>query len=148
MQNLPQKQKEAIANAKKLLSVLNLDEQRLNASKVLRQIQNQQKIIDDSLRAAGKALINQKPAKLALRSAITQWKSNTRKADNSSFNYYAEPGQKIAERKITGENEQRILEINGEEFRVNSTTNTFCGVGNLHQGDAKTKSYYRVIADI
>jgi hypothetical protein len=63
--DLPEDQKAAITKAKKYLSVIRLNDQKANASKILDQIQKQQKLVADSLNAAGTILINQRPAKMA-----------------------------------------------------------------------------------
>lgn len=63
--DLPQDQKAAIAKAKKYLSLIRLNDQKENRSKILDQIQKQQKLIADSLNEAGAILINQRPAKMA-----------------------------------------------------------------------------------
>jgi beta-lactamase regulating signal transducer with metallopeptidase domain len=63
--DLPQDQKAAITKAKKYLSLIRLNDQKANASKIVDQIQKQQKLIADSLNAAGTILINQRPAKMA-----------------------------------------------------------------------------------
>lgn len=145
--DLPQDQKEAIAKAKKYLSLIQLDGQKVNASKILEQIQKQQKLIVDSLNAAGTILINQRPAKMA----ATIYKDEL-------MNFQI-PGASFSFNFKTGSAKKRSLHINNRNQLHNGASNA-AGLrttiddasipANMPGGGTQesVKKIYRVVVDI
>ncbi|MDQ2721008.1 MAG: M56 family metallopeptidase [Bacteroidota bacterium] len=86
LEKLSATQKAEIIKAKKYISLINLSKQ-FNASKIIKEIQKQKKLMADSLQAAGVTLSNQQPARLA--ENVTESKGQS--PANSSKIYYQEP---------------------------------------------------------
>jgi beta-lactamase regulating signal transducer with metallopeptidase domain len=105
---LPEKQKAAIMEARKYLSIT-LDKQQFNAPKILKEIQ-ERKLQADSLNAVRNTLLNQRSARFSKQQA-SNW--------SFSFNNEINQSKALKRNKPTPVNEEPVLKINGEKLIIN-----------------------------
>lgn len=144
--DLPQDQKAAITKAKKYLSLIRLNDQKANASKILDQIQKQQKLIADSLNAAGTILINQRPAKMAATFSSDEVMNFKIPGVGFSFNIKTGSGKKTSTtNNIRSQSQSGVF--NATELK-SMIIDAVPGKISDQGGQQRVKKIHRVIVDI
>lgn len=144
---LPQNQKKALATAKKYLSLIQMGGEKLNTSKLLQQIQKQQKLIADSLNAAGTILINQRPAKMAATLDKDEIINLKVPGTNFSFNFKNGSAKKRI-LNITNGNQSNNGTFNATELRTLINDASAPTKISDHGKQQPAKTMHRVIIDI
>ncbi len=145
---LSQDQKAAITKAKKYLSLIRVGDQKDNASKILEQLQKQQKLIADSLNAAGTILINQRPAKMA--ATISKDESVNFKIPGASFSFNFPTGP-AGKRFLNLTNGNQLHKSTFNDTQLRTIINDAPGSAGKITNPGKqqsVKKIHRVIADI
>lgn len=127
---LSEKQKSAIMEAKKYVSLLyldKLDKQEFNATKVLKKIQLQQNAITDSIRAAASRnslIIKQESVKVAEQYRKTELQNLNNSAGNFVFTYNTATDRNKLQRnnKTVTDSKEHLFELNGDQFKINIQT--------------------------
>ncbi len=137
-------QKEAIINARKYMSVINLEKIE-NSSKLLREIQNQQRLIQDSLRAAGTTLTNMRPAKLAVKISKTNVEQGR---PQFTFEYDSQVQTRSFRKNNSGSNNAQFLELNGPSLLFNAVHAPSQNDNGTEKKKTIKKATHRTILDI
>jgi beta-lactamase regulating signal transducer with metallopeptidase domain len=113
---LSKEQKAAILEAKKYISVLNLNKQQFNAPKILKEIQGQ-KLLSDSLKALRTTINNQAPARLSARGSFLNLNSA---ASNLKLIFNTKPNdnRSLKINTTTSENDESEIGFNGKELII------------------------------
>ncbi len=148
-EHLSENEKAQLIKVRKYLSLINLDKQQFNASKILKEIRLQQKSITDSIRTAGTTLINQRAARLAEMYNRSECQDLNNSTNNFVFNFKSELDRNkvFKSNKPNTKNEEPLLDLNGKKLRINIRT-TRAHNESLPPSTKKIKNSQHVIIEI